>query len=248
VSEFYNNKTDQASADDVSVSSGGTTSNIDASLAASGQITGHVSDASSGDPIEGAIATAYSAATGTFVAIGITNAQGNYAIIGNLPSGSYKVGFTGPAPEIGGSPGYVPRFYSNKGSLGAATTVAVTAPNATANIDQELVPCTDATGSTTTTTTGETTTTSGETTTTLGGTSECGDPVALTAGSVSAGTGNAVSASDALFILRAAVGLDSCQLCVCDVNDSSSISATDALAVLNAAVGLPVSLDCPACS
>jgi hypothetical protein len=60
--------------------------------------------------------------------------------------------------------------------------------------------------------------------------------------------GNSLSATDALFILRVSVSLDSCELCVCDVNDNGSVSATDALATLNAAVGLPVSLDCPACS
>jgi len=245
VGEFYNDKPDQASADTVSASSGATTANIDATLAASGQITGHVSDASSGDPIEGTTVTAYNASTDVPVAFATTNAAGNYAINSNLSTGSYKVGFDGPDQAIGGSPGYIPRFYSNKGSLGTATSVAVTAPNATANIDQELVPCGEATGSTTTTTT----TGEGTTTTTVGGgAGACGDPVALTAGGESVGTGNAVSATDALFILRVSVSLDTCLPCVCDVNNASGITATDALVVLNASVGLPVPLDCPACS
>ena len=56
-----------------------------------------------------------------------------------------------------------------------------------------------------------------------------------------------VSASDALFMLRAAVGLDSCELCVCDVDGSGGVAATDALATLRLAVGQPIPLNCPAC-
>ena len=244
VNEFYDDKPDQASADDVNATSGATTSNIDATLAASGQITGNVTDATSGDPIEGVLVTAYNASTDAVASSATTNALGSYAIIGNLPSSSYKVGFVGPTPEVG-SPGYVSRFYSSKPNLAAATSVAVTAPNATANIDQELVPCGGAT--TTTTTGGGTTTTTsggGTTTTTVGGEGECGDPLAPFV----IGTGNAVSASDALFILRVSVSLDSCLPCVCDVNDSGGVTATDALTVLQAAVSLPVTLNCPACS
>lgn len=66
----------------------------------------------------------------------------------------------------------------------------------------------------------------------------CGDPT----------NDGATSASDALFALNAAVGLLTCQLCVCDVDSSSALSASDALRVLNFAVGIPnVTLNCPAC-
>ncbi len=54
-------------------------------------------------------------------------------------------------------------------------------------------------------------------------------------------------ASDALFVLRTSVDLESCDLCVCDVNDSGETTSTDALTVLRLAVGLDVTLDCPAC-
>jgi hypothetical protein len=63
----------------------------------------------------------------------------------------------------------------------------------------------------------------------------CGDPVPMV------GT---VSASDALLILRAAVSLVDCPLCICDVNFSQSILASDSLADLRFAVGLPISLQC----
>lgn len=68
---------------------------------------------------------------------------------------------------------------------------------------------------------------------------ECGDPD---------GSGS-VNASDALTLLRVAVGVESCAGCVCDVDGSTGpASASDALAVLRAAVGLPVGLACPPCA
>jgi len=53
-------------------------------------------------------------------------------------------------------------------------------------------------------------------------------------------------ASDALAILRRAVGAQQCNLCVCDVDSSGSVVATDALITLRRAVGQPVSIVCPA--
>ncbi|HYB98492.1 MAG TPA: hypothetical protein VEC57_05090 [Candidatus Limnocylindrales bacterium] len=53
-------------------------------------------------------------------------------------------------------------------------------------------------------------------------------------------------ASDALFALKSAVGSETCDLAVCDVNDSGGITAADALIILKSAVGGDVSLDCPA--
>jgi hypothetical protein len=56
-----------------------------------------------------------------------------------------------------------------------------------------------------------------------------------------------VTASDALFVLRAAVGSQTCPLCVCDVDDSGTIVSSDALRTLRAAVGQQVALVCPDC-
>ena len=74
----------------------------------------------------------------------------------------------------------------------------------------------------------------------------CGDPVALVIDRQRA-RARLVTATDALFILRVAVGATSCELCVCDVNNSGGVSATDALIVLRAAVGQSENLQCPAC-
>jgi len=52
-------------------------------------------------------------------------------------------------------------------------------------------------------------------------------------------------ATDALYILNAAVGLQSCTLLICDVTGDFRIRASDALRALQFAVGLPVLLECP---
>ncbi len=58
-------------------------------------------------------------------------------------------------------------------------------------------------------------------------------------------TGAAPTASDALAILRTAVGSQSCRLCVCDVDTSGAVVATDALLTLKRAVGQALVLECP---
>lgn len=99
---------------------------------------------------------------------------------------------------------------------------------------------------TTTSTTSTTVTVSSTTTTTVPTGGTCADPVALTVGR--AAIADAVTASDALFILGAAVGIQTCELCVCDADGSGGVAATDALVTLRAAVGQPVALQCPPCT
>lgn len=89
-----------------------------------------------------------------------------------------------------------------------------------------------------------TTTTS---TTMPGGSTTCGDPVDPGALGASFTLPSVVTASDALLALNAAVSLASCELCVCDVDNSGAVTAADALRILTAAVGGDVTLDCPPC-
>jgi hypothetical protein len=63
----------------------------------------------------------------------------------------------------------------------------------------------------------------------------CSQPVSTGAGPV---------ASDCLFILNVAVGLQTCG-CECDPNGDFKQTATDALTCLNIAVGVDLPLDCP---
>ncbi|MBI5505587.1 MAG: hypothetical protein HY899_12370 [Deltaproteobacteria bacterium] len=91
----------------------------------------------------------------------------------------------------------------------------------------------------TTTTTTVTTSTAPVTSTTLVVDGRCGFPVT---------DGEQPMASDALYTLRAAVGLAPCAKCVCDVDGSAKVAASDALAILRAAVGVGTPFACPDCS
>jgi hypothetical protein len=55
------------------------------------------------------------------------------------------------------------------------------------------------------------------------------------------------SVRDALFVLQAAVGAQTCDACVCDADGSGAATAADALAVLRESVGIRTTLACPAC-
>jgi hypothetical protein len=67
---------------------------------------------------------------------------------------------------------------------------------------------------------------------------DCGQPLS---------TGSGPSASDALFVLRAAIGLDTCDACVCDVDATGTVTAGDALLVLKRAVGENIAMACVQC-
>jgi hypothetical protein len=99
------------------------------------------------------------------------------------------------------------------------------------------------TTSTTTTTTTSlpvgSTTTIPLTSTTLIATGDlCGSPT---------GNPDGPLAGDALFVLRAAVGLVGCADCLCDVDSNGRVATSDALRVLQAAVGNGGDLSCPPC-
>jgi hypothetical protein len=66
---------------------------------------------------------------------------------------------------------------------------------------------------------------------------DCGQPVS---------NGANPTASDCLFILKTAVGSQTCDpVCVCDTNGAGGVSASDALVCLKKAVGQGVTLACP---
>ncbi|MFP6626092.1 MAG: dockerin type I domain-containing protein, partial [Deltaproteobacteria bacterium] len=67
-------------------------------------------------------------------------------------------------------------------------------------------------------------------------------PVPVLCGDVD-GNGQ-VTAGDALDVLKAAVGLSSCEGRACDANGDGKLTPADALAVLKTALGLPVVLNC----
>jgi cysteine-rich repeat protein len=136
-------------------------------------------------------------------------------------------------------------------TLPGATTTTVQGATTTTVLPPTTVPSTTSTTLPTTTTSSPATTSTTSlppTTTTTLPLPACADPVAFTALAAGGVQPRAVTASDALFVLRTGVGSETCLLCVCDVNASGSVTASDALVVLRQAVGQSVSLLCPACS
>ena len=129
VAQFYNGKATLATADTVPVTAGSTTSGIDAALAAGGQISGTVRDASTADGVLNVEVDVYDSG-GNPVASGPSASDGTYTISG-LPTGTYKVGFV-----PGGD--YVAQFYNGKATLATANTVPVTAGSTTSGIDAAL--------------------------------------------------------------------------------------------------------------
>ena len=56
----------------------------------------------------------------------------------------------------------------------------------------------------------------------------------------------AVTVADALYALRATVGLESCSIEICDATGDNRVTAADVLSMLQSAVGLNVTMACPA--
>jgi hypothetical protein len=78
--------------DNINVTSGAETTNVNIILSVSGGISGQVTDAATGAPISGAIVTAYNATgTDTSGQTTSTDSNGNYQIIQNLATGTYNV-------------------------------------------------------------------------------------------------------------------------------------------------------------
>jgi hypothetical protein len=53
--------------------------------------------------------------------------------------------------------------------------------------------------------------------------------------------------TDVLLILRAAIGLDACDPCACDVDSNGTVDARDARRTLLDSLGLGSGLVCPGC-
>ena len=129
--EWYNDKDSFATADSVSVTERSTTSGIDAVLANGGNITGRVTDIF-GAGIEDVLVFAYPP-TGSYVAYGYTDSNGNYEVPG-LKAGNYKLNFD-TTYAIGD---YNSEWYNDKDSIDTADSVSVEEWSITSGINAEL--------------------------------------------------------------------------------------------------------------
>ncbi|HEY7891756.1 MAG TPA: carboxypeptidase regulatory-like domain-containing protein [Solirubrobacteraceae bacterium] len=131
ITQYYNDKPTEASAEAVTISaSAERRENVDAEMVEGGKISGKVSDASSGSPIENALACAFSSSVEAG-GCAITAADGTYTISG-LPTSQYRVVFAAKK--------YTPQVYNGKAKFAEADLVQVTAPNLTAAINAALAP------------------------------------------------------------------------------------------------------------
>jgi|GEM_PF-3278554 len=132
LSEWYNDKASFATADQVAVTAGGTTPNINAQLATGGQISGRVTNTSAVG-IQNITVYVYDL---DYKAVegASTDASGNYTVLA-LPAGTFRVIFS---PPNGSSLNYLYEWYNDKNSFTTADPVAVTAGSTTPNINAQL--------------------------------------------------------------------------------------------------------------
>lgn len=118
----------------VTVSSGSTTSGVDATLSPSGAIAGNVDVQISGSfylPLVDVCASVYTP-DGYYIGRARTDASGNYAVWG-VGTGAYRVRFNDCAGRD-----YSTEWYDNAGDLASSTPIATTAAVVTTGVDATL--------------------------------------------------------------------------------------------------------------
>jgi hypothetical protein len=125
--QYYDNKSSIGSADPVTVSSGATTPQIDATLAQGGQVTGIIQDTSHAGIAGEAVEVLDS--HGTVLGSANTAPDGSYTVVG-LGTGTDYVQFSGG--------NYVTQYFNDKSTLAAANPVAVTAGSTTGGINATM--------------------------------------------------------------------------------------------------------------
>jgi len=138
--QWYNDQTSQATATDVTVTSHGNTTGVDATLgtdgAISGTVTGHHRAAVPGECVTAApVAAAPDPVLDTVMhpVIGVTAADGTYTLVGLQP-GKYTVMFS-----VGcGDAGYLTQWWHHSESASGATVITVSANGTVTGIDAHL--------------------------------------------------------------------------------------------------------------
>jgi hypothetical protein len=133
LAEYYNNKPSLATADGVPVMLGGVTSGIDAALETGGKITGQVTAAAGGAPLNDVSVYAYTSTTAVnYVAYAYTNASGAYTLT-KLTAGNFYLKFD---PPFGSD--YLEEYYNNKPTLASADAIPVTLGSVASGINAAL--------------------------------------------------------------------------------------------------------------
>jgi hypothetical protein len=128
---FYNGKSLYSEGDLVSVTPPGTTTGIDAALATGGEVSGRVTAATGGGPLQG-VEVCAGEREGHFGGCAPTNANGEYLITA-LGTGKYEVTFFPPEGS-----NLLFQYYSGKVSYEEADLVSVTAGATTPGVNAAL--------------------------------------------------------------------------------------------------------------
>jgi len=128
VNEWYDGAADFASAQFLNVTAGSTTPNIDFTLQRGGAISGRIAGPLNRPLTSGGRVSVYNLA-GERVQFAVYGSNGFYVVAG-LRSGEYKLFASNDGQE-----GYGAQWYGRKQHFSNASTVLVTAPNATPNVN-----------------------------------------------------------------------------------------------------------------
>ena len=131
-SQYYRGVMGQDAPTPITLTAGSTSSNIDAALTMAGQITGTVTDGTTGNPAQGVQVAAFDQGGNQYTSA-TTDSSGHYTLIGLAQSASYRVEFYPPQNSS-----LAAEFYPSGATLQAATPVAVTVGQTTPNIDETL--------------------------------------------------------------------------------------------------------------
>jgi hypothetical protein len=134
--EYYSNKLDLATANQVSVTVSNVHSGINAELAKGGQISGKVTAATTNAPLQGVYVQIYTSG-GNSVTYAYTDAAGNYITPG-MKSGDYRVKFDTSSNSDPAVSAYLEEYYSNKADLATANPVNVAVSSVQSGIDAVL--------------------------------------------------------------------------------------------------------------
>jgi len=135
VTQYYNDESSLTTANQVSVTDGNTTKEINAELQVGGEIKGTVTEASTHKDLEGIEVTAFQASgEESLVRSATTNKSGEYTIAG-LATDHYKVSFS---PGFVSNLNYVAQYYDGRSSFASAESVEVVQEHVKAGIDAEM--------------------------------------------------------------------------------------------------------------
>jgi hypothetical protein len=128
--QYYEEAEDAASADQATVPAGTSVEGIDAALTQSATISGEVSSAATGNPIEGAEVSVQST-DGGVVRTATSGEGGSYSVTG-LPSGPYTVEFRAEGQD------YLGQFYAGELTVESAQTLTVAVGESLGGVDAAL--------------------------------------------------------------------------------------------------------------